>query len=355
MGEVGAGRLRCHSVGHQCPRLVHAVCSECTDTVGSQARRRRSRNNAASTARGICVSAFSNRQHRSRSRTKKRVRSFQLPPGATMLRHLQRSLRAIHYSPIIGRDAACNPIPLHRFWDSHIELLSLEDSREAVYGTLDAWVAFEQDFPLASLKQALSVLEKEEQWHRIVQVIKWMLSKGQGNTMRTYELLACALEKDNRAEEAHRIWQNKVGHDLHSVPWRFCRLMLAIYYRNNRLDRLVKLFKELEACGRKPPSKDIVRKVEDAYETLGLLEDKKVLLDKYKDLYNKPSRDDRKKGSKSKKIESDKPSALLFCSQMVTVRKARWKHLRTLKTAVSLWMQNQMPLLRLITEPPTSP
>jgi hypothetical protein len=70
--------------------------------------------NAASTARGICVSAFSNRQHRSRSRTKKRVRSFQLPPGATMLRHLQRSLRAIHYSPIIGRDAACNPIPLHR-------------------------------------------------------------------------------------------------------------------------------------------------------------------------------------------------------------------------------------------------
>lgn len=52
-----------------------------------------------------------------------------------------------------------------------MQLLSLEDSREAVYGTLDAWVAFEQDFPLASLKQALSVLEKEEQWHRIVQVL----------------------------------------------------------------------------------------------------------------------------------------------------------------------------------------
>jgi hypothetical protein len=36
--------------------------------------------NDASTARGICVSAFSNRQHRSRPRAKKRVRSFQLPP-----------------------------------------------------------------------------------------------------------------------------------------------------------------------------------------------------------------------------------------------------------------------------------
>jgi hypothetical protein len=41
---------------------------------------------------------------------------------------------------------------------------------------------------------------------------------------------------------------------------------------------------------------------------LGLLEEKKVLLDKYKDLYNKPSRNDRKKSSKSKKIETDKTS-----------------------------------------------
>ena len=117
------------------------------------------------------------------------------------------------------------------------------------------------------------------------------------------------------------------------------------------------------------------------------------------------SRDDRKKGSKSKKIETDKLNhlvsfphswrpmslqtvctmpvkfpftsdaelgsltrihdkrrlitALLFCSQMVTVRKARWKHLKTLKIVVSLWMRNQMPLAyspsSLITEPPTSP
>jgi hypothetical protein len=44
-----------------------------------------------------------------------------------------------------------------------------------------------------------------------------MLSKGQGNTVRTYEQLVCALEKDNRAEEAHKIWQKKIAHDLHSV------------------------------------------------------------------------------------------------------------------------------------------
>ncbi|KAL6597460.1 hypothetical protein ACP70R_046900 [Stipagrostis hirtigluma subsp. patula] len=188
-------------------------------------------------------------------------------------------------------------------------LLNLEDSKEVVYSTLDAWVAFEQEFPLASLKQALLTLQKEEQWHRIVQVIKWMLSKGQGSTMGTYEQLVCALEKDNRAEEAHRIWQKKIAHDLQPVPWRFCRLMLGIYYRNNRLDRLVKLFKELEACGRKPPSKDIIRKVEDVYEMLGLLDEKKALLDRYKDLYNKPSRNDRKKGPKSKKTEMNKTAA----------------------------------------------
>uniref|UniRef100_A0A453HPQ3 Uncharacterized protein n=1 Tax=Aegilops tauschii subsp. strangulata TaxID=200361 RepID=A0A453HPQ3_AEGTS len=69
-----------------------------------------------------------------------------------------------------------------------------------------------------------------------------MLSKGQGNTIRTYEQLVRALEKDNRAEEAHKIWEKKIAHDLRSVPWRFCGLMLAIYYRNNMLDRLIKVW-----------------------------------------------------------------------------------------------------------------
>jgi 1,2-phenylacetyl-CoA epoxidase catalytic subunit len=53
-----------------------------------------------------------------------------------------------------------------------LQLLDLEDSKEAVYSTLDAWIAFEQDFPLASLKQAIVALQKEEQWHRIVQVLQ---------------------------------------------------------------------------------------------------------------------------------------------------------------------------------------
>ncbi|XP_020578963.1 pentatricopeptide repeat-containing protein At4g21190 isoform X2 [Phalaenopsis equestris] len=173
-------------------------------------------------------------------------------------------------------------------------LLDLKDSKEIVYGTLDAWVAWEQNFPLAMLKRALLVLEKGEQWHRIVQVLKWMLSKGQGTTMGTYEQLICALEKDNRPEEAHTIWVKKISYDLHSVPWRFCDLMLSIYYRNNMLERLVKLFEDIESYGRKPPSKSIVRKVVDAYELLGLLEEKNRVLQKYDDLCNS-SRESPKK------------------------------------------------------------
>uniref|UniRef100_A0ACD5X3G4 Uncharacterized protein n=1 Tax=Avena sativa TaxID=4498 RepID=A0ACD5X3G4_AVESA len=194
-------------------------------------------------------------------------------------------------------------------------LLDLEDSKEAVYSTLDAWIAFEQDFPLASLKQAIVALEKEEQWHRIVQVIKWMLSKGQGNTIKTYEQLVRALEKDNRAEEAHKIWEKKIAHDLHSVPWCFCGLMLAIYYRNNMFDRLVKLFLNLEACGRKFPSKEYIRKVEVAYEMLGRLEEKNSLLEKYKDLSNKPSYSDRKKARQFKKAEKKSAAGTKQCEE----------------------------------------
>jgi len=51
-----------------------------------------------------------------------------------------------------------------------MQLLDLNDSKDAVYGALDAWVAWEQKFPIASIKQVLIALEKEQQWHRIVQV-----------------------------------------------------------------------------------------------------------------------------------------------------------------------------------------
>nr|GEX67646.1 hypothetical protein [Tanacetum cinerariifolium] len=130
-------------------------------------------------------------------------------------------------------------------------LMDLDNSKESVYGALDAWVAWEQDFPIGPLRRALIALEKEHQWHRIIHVIKWMLSKGQGTTLGTYGQL-------------------------------LCHQMISVYYRNNMMERAVKLFKGLEAFDRKPRDKKIVKKVGDAYEVLGMVDEKERLLEKYK-------------------------------------------------------------------------
>lgn len=73
------------------------------------------------------------------------------------------------------------------------------------------------------------------------QVIKWMLSKGQGTTMGVYGQLIRALDMDDRPDEAHQFWEKKIGIDLHSVPWQLCKRMIAIYYRNNMLENLVRV------------------------------------------------------------------------------------------------------------------
>ncbi|KAK9088582.1 hypothetical protein Scep_027664 [Stephania cephalantha] len=184
-------------------------------------------------------------------------------------------------------------------------LSGLKNSKEVVYGALDAWVAWEQTFPTVSLKRVLIMLGKEYQWHRVVQVIKWMLSKGHGNTMGTYSQLIHALDMDHRAEEAHHFWVKKIGHDLHSVPWKLCTLMMSIYYRNDMLERLVKLFKGLEAFDRKPPDKSIIQRVANVYEILGSLEEQKRVLDKYNYLFSETWKGQPKKSSKasSKKVK----------------------------------------------------
>ncbi|KAI3469701.1 hypothetical protein Pfo_026364 [Paulownia fortunei] len=187
-------------------------------------------------------------------------------------------------------------------------LMDLQDSKEAVYSTLDAWVAWERNFPIGALKNVLLALEKEQQWHRIIQVIKWMLSKGQGMTRGTYGQLIHALDMDHRVEEAHEIWKKKLAFDLHSIPWKLCNVMISVYYRNNMLEDLVKLFKGLEAFDRKPPEKSIVQKVADACELLGLPEEKERILEKYKDLFVESSNGKPKKISRTRSPEKRKPS-----------------------------------------------
>ncbi|KAL6174517.1 hypothetical protein ACLB2K_051163 [Fragaria x ananassa] len=110
-------------------------------------------------------------------------------------------------------------------------LLDLNDSKEAVYGTLDGWVAWEQDFTIGKLRMALIALEKEQQWHRIIQVIKWMLSKGQGTTMGTYGQLIHALDMTRRSTQvlAEEDWHGSAcssmavmqKHDVYILPKQY--------------------------------------------------------------------------------------------------------------------------------------
>ncbi|KVH88016.1 hypothetical protein Ccrd_024596 [Cynara cardunculus var. scolymus] len=148
-------------------------------------------------------------------------------------------------------------------------------------------------YSLSTIVQDRTPIQKiatssEHQWHRVIQVIKWMLSKGQGTTIGTYGQLVRALDMDHRAEEAHEVWEKKLGSDLHSVPWQQCHQIISVYYRNNMLERLVKLFEGLEAYDRKPRDKKVVKKVGDAYEVLGMIEKKERVLEKYKNYWLSP-------------------------------------------------------------------
>ncbi|KAM7256417.1 hypothetical protein ACFE04_012158 [Oxalis oulophora] len=86
--------------------------------------------------------------------------------------------------------------------------------KEAIYKALDKWTAWEVEFPMIAAAKALIILRKRSQWRRLIecilpnaQVSKWMLSKGQGTTMATYDSLLLAFDMDHRVfgdmEELH--------------------------------------------------------------------------------------------------------------------------------------------------------
>ncbi|PPE00511.1 hypothetical protein GOBAR_DD02461 [Gossypium barbadense] len=98
----------------------------------------------------------------------------------------------------------------------------LSNVNEEVYGALDLFIAWELEFPLITVKKALKILQKEQEWKRIIQVIKWMLSKGQGRTMGTYFTLLNALAEDGRLEEAEELSQHTMLQEAWMMPFAFC-------------------------------------------------------------------------------------------------------------------------------------
>jgi hypothetical protein len=120
-------------------------------------------------------------------------------------------------------------------------LSGLPNEKEAVYGALNKWVAWEVEFPIIAAAKALQILRKRSQWHRVIQLAKWMLSKGQGATMGTYDILLLAFDMDERADEAESLWNMILHTHTRSIPRRLFARMIALYAHHDLHDKVIEV------------------------------------------------------------------------------------------------------------------
>ncbi|XXG39507.1 hypothetical protein AAC387_Pa01g0449 [Persea americana] len=156
----------------------------------------------------------------------------------------------------------------------------LSNVKEEVYGALDSFVAWELEFPLITVKKALKTLENEEEWKRVIQVTKWMLSKGQGKTKGSYYTLLNALAEDGRLEEAEELWTMIFSESLEYLPREcFCK-MISIYYNRGMHEKMFEVFADMEELGIKPNS-SIVEMLGKVFQDLGMMDKYEKLMKKY--------------------------------------------------------------------------
>lgn len=156
----------------------------------------------------------------------------------------------------------------------------LSNVKEEVYGALDSFIAWELEFPLITVKKALKILEDNNEWKRIIQVTKWMLSKGQGRTMGSYYTLLNALAEDGRVDEAEELWAKLFSENLESTPRIFFDKMVSIYYVRGMHDKMFEIFADMEELGIRP-NMSIVSMVGDIFQKLGMMDKYKKLKKKY--------------------------------------------------------------------------
>ncbi|KAH7538108.1 hypothetical protein FEM48_Zijuj03G0164200 [Ziziphus jujuba var. spinosa] len=156
----------------------------------------------------------------------------------------------------------------------------LSNVKEEVYGALDSFIAWELEFPLITVKKALKTLENQKEWKRIIQVTKWMLSKGQGTTMGSYFTLLNALAEDGRLEEAEELWAKLFSENLESMPRIFFNKMISIYYHRRMHDKMFEIFADMEELGIRP-NVSIVSMVGNVFQELDMLDKYEKLNKKY--------------------------------------------------------------------------
>ncbi|KAF7123060.1 hypothetical protein RHSIM_Rhsim12G0005800 [Rhododendron simsii] len=184
----------------------------------------------------------------------------------------------------------------------------LPNEKEAVYGALDKWTAWETEFPLIAASKALRMLRKRSRWIRVIQVAKWMLSKGQGATMGTYDTLLLAFDMDQRVDEAESLWNMILHTHTRSISKQLFARMISLYDHHNIPEKIIEVyeserdllrevsmtelsellhtqklnfvFADMEELGVKP-DEDTVRKVACAFQNLGQVDNQKLVLRKY--------------------------------------------------------------------------
>ncbi|MCO5560927.1 hypothetical protein L7F22_014547 [Adiantum nelumboides] len=118
------------------------------------------------------------------------------------------------------------------------KVIKLPDA-EAVCKELDNWT-LEGKFPIAFVKQAMQVFEREKQWNRLIQISDWMLKKGEGKTLRTYEAFLKALDMNQRVDQAEAVWKNEILRSSWSIPTRLVTYVLAMFERHQKPLEVIK-------------------------------------------------------------------------------------------------------------------
>lgn len=76
-----------------------------------------------------------------------------------------------------------------------------------------------------------------------VQVAKWMLGKGQGMTMGTFDTLLLAFDMDGRVDEAESFWNMILHTHTRSISKRLFSRMICLYDHHNNPEKVIEVFK----------------------------------------------------------------------------------------------------------------
>ncbi|KAM0839350.1 hypothetical protein ACQ4PT_060373 [Festuca glaucescens] len=156
----------------------------------------------------------------------------------------------------------------------------LPNEKETVYGALDRWTAFEPEFPIIAAAKALEMLKKRRKWLQIIQVTKWLMSKGQVLTWTTYDTLLLALFMDGRVDEAESIWNTIIQTYTCSVPKKLFSRMIQIYNTRHLPDKVLEIYADMEELGVRP-DEDTTRRIGRAFAASGQEDKQKPVLEKY--------------------------------------------------------------------------